>query len=103
MRDGTFRSYPLERSARLTSRARARSQTLTIGPLGAATVVVGSEGVTVVLVVSELELPQPSRAGTTARAQMIRIRDGPTTRRASVVVAAAEAGECEADHEADSA
>jgi hypothetical protein len=52
---------------------------------------------------AQLELPQPTRAGTTARAQMIEIRDGLTARRASVVVAAAEAGEGEADYEADSA
>lgn len=87
----------------MTARASERSQTLTSGPLGAATVVVGGVGLGVVLVVSELELPQPTRAGATARAQMIEIRDGLTARRASVVVAAAEAGEGEADYEADSA
>jgi hypothetical protein len=44
-----------------------------MGPLGAATVVVGSEGVTVVLVESESEPPHPHRARTTIEAITIGI------------------------------
>lgn len=58
---------PFARRALSTCRASDRSQILTMGPLGAATVVVGGVGVALVLVISEPE-PQPASASTSEQA-----------------------------------
>jgi hypothetical protein len=65
---GSFSSKPFDRRAPLTCLASERSQILTMGPLGAATVVVGCEGVTLVLVESGSAPPHPHRATTTTEA-----------------------------------